>query len=63
MSKQEKEKKVCPIFSTNSELYDHYCIEDKCAWWMGYKDKNGEDQGQYCAILSIAGSLEIMETR
>jgi len=23
MSKQEKEKKVYPMFSTNSELYDH----------------------------------------
>jgi len=39
MSKQEKKRKICPMFSTNSELYDHYCIEDNCVWWMGYKDK------------------------
>jgi len=59
MIKQEKEKKVCPIFSTNSELYDHYCIEDKCAWWMGFKSKSGEVWDQYCAIEAIGYALDI----
>jgi len=59
MNKQEKEKKICPMFSINSEICGHYCIENDCAWWMGYKDKNGEDQGQYCAILAIGYALDI----